>query len=139
MEISSNNPRVHIIIIDRGEQTITLYFIRARVRVRVAGVYFSQGYYTNFIIIISDLLSSESQIRVRSDGRGRNGDVGRTVDHGAASTHMQVPGDRRREVRENWFVVYFCIRNDMFKGRRDWKDGRTIDIAGCCKTLIVSL
>jgi len=55
---------------------------------------------------------SKSQIRVRSDGRWRDGVIGRTVDDGAAATHMQVPRDRRRKVgapNSFWFLCFFLL------------------------------
>lgn len=61
-----------------------------------------------YIVFVFAYIYSESQIRVRSDGRGWDGVIGRTVDHGAAATHMQVPRDRRRKVgTRNCFRLFF--------------------------------
>lgn len=43
-------------------------------------------------------LCSESQVRLRTDGRRRPGDAGGAVDDRAFAAHLQVPGDQRGEV-----------------------------------------
>lgn len=58
-------------------------------------------------------MCSESQVRLRSDGRRRLGDSGGAVDDRALTAYLQVPGDQRGEVSRPSAIVRYLTRSTI--------------------------